>query len=656
MPLPVDVIGGPAQLTWYIGQDENLYAHELQTDCLFKIYEDILVPGPEGPPGPQGEVGPVGPPGPIGPQGGSGPNGPQGPPGIGINMKGTVATAASLPTTGNQPNDCYTALDTGHAWVWDGAQWIDIGKIQGPQGPTGAAGPTGSQGPAGATGPQGPAGPQGADSTVPGPVGPTGPQGPAGATGAQGPAGPKGADSTVPGPAGATGPQGPTGPKGADSTVPGPAGATGPQGPAGTTGAQGPKGDPGATGTAGATGTTGPQGPAGPVGPTAVSTDAGNLAVLGSDQLISVPASTIWSARLRSLNVIGNPNFEIDQANVNAGYGYTGSTPTIVRQSDRWFVYAKTTGAALMSATTITSATTAINVPGTSFGITRGGLQCQVNTTQATLAAGDYFYLQQTVEGSALRELINDNHSISILCQSTLPSFTFAVALRTVTGTAYSLVLPCVTSATPNTPTLITFPNLPIWTSSGTFSLSPGVAGYTFSVCLGAGSSNQAPSTGSWVPGNFVGYAGQQNSFATAGAFTLRFVQHEPGSLCTTLIDKPFTQNYDECLRYYCKSQPYTLKPPGTSAGSATTSWTVFGNNTAWAGGGAFFPKPMATQPTVRIWSNAGALNAVTIFGGSDVAISTVSRTEKNINWISFSAAQTANTGVTGQWDADTGW
>jgi hypothetical protein len=48
MPLPVDTLGGPAQLTWYIGQDDCLYAHELQTDCLFKIVEDIstLVPPP----------------------------------------------------------------------------------------------------------------------------------------------------------------------------------------------------------------------------------------------------------------------------------------------------------------------------------------------------------------------------------------------------------------------------------------------------------------------------------------------------------------------------------------------------------------------------------------------------------------------------------
>jgi hypothetical protein len=50
-------------------------------------------------------------------------------------MKGTVPTSADLPPTGNQPNDAYTALDTGHCWVWNGTKWVDIGPtIQGPAG------------------------------------------------------------------------------------------------------------------------------------------------------------------------------------------------------------------------------------------------------------------------------------------------------------------------------------------------------------------------------------------------------------------------------------------------------------------------------------------------------------------------------------------
>lgn len=99
----------------------------------------------------------------------------------------------------------------------------------------------------------------------------------------------------------ATGPQGPPGPAGADGAdgPQGPQGDTGPQGPAGADGADGPQG---IQGPAGADGTQGPQGPAGadgadgpqgPAGPTAVSTDPGNLVVLGSDSLIYAGAAQI---------------------------------------------------------------------------------------------------------------------------------------------------------------------------------------------------------------------------------------------------------------------------------------------------------------------------------------------------------------------------
>ncbi len=61
------------------------------------------------------------------------------------------------------------------------------------------------------------------------------------------------------------------------------------QGPPGPQGARGPAGPTGATGPTGSTGATGATGPMGPPGPTAVSTDAGNEAELGSDGLIFVP-------------------------------------------------------------------------------------------------------------------------------------------------------------------------------------------------------------------------------------------------------------------------------------------------------------------------------------------------------------------------------
>lgn len=118
------------------------------------------------------------------------------------------------------------------------AQTVDLGKVVGSVGATGAKGATGPQGPKGDTGPQGPKGDTGAKGAT-GAQGPTGPTGPRGATGAQGPQGPKGAT-------GATGPQGPQGAKGATGAA-GAEGATGPTGPRGATGPTGPRGATGPT-------------------------------------------------------------------------------------------------------------------------------------------------------------------------------------------------------------------------------------------------------------------------------------------------------------------------------------------------------------------------------------------------------------------------
>lgn len=121
--------------------------------------------GSGGSPGPPGPQGPAGPEGPAGPQGTQGPAGPQGAAGTGINLKGSVATSSALPATGNTTGDGYITTDTGHLWVWEGGQWVDVGVIVGPAGPQGPAGPAGPQGIQGAVGPTGATGPTGAVGT-----------------------------------------------------------------------------------------------------------------------------------------------------------------------------------------------------------------------------------------------------------------------------------------------------------------------------------------------------------------------------------------------------------------------------------------------------------------------------------------------------------
>lgn len=205
--------------------------------------------GPQGPQGPKGDKGDVGP---VGPQGPRGEKGEQGNDGTSLNILGTKESEADLPLSAEK-NDAY--LINGEMWVFDGTNWNNAGKIQGPQGPQGPVGPQGPKGdpgPQGIKGDPGEKGEQGAQG-LKGDTGPQGEQGPVGPKGEQGDTGARGITFTPvvdskgniswsndgglenPQTVNITGPKGDTGAKG----------DVGPQGEKGETGDAGPKGDKG---------------------------------------------------------------------------------------------------------------------------------------------------------------------------------------------------------------------------------------------------------------------------------------------------------------------------------------------------------------------------------------------------------------------------
>ena len=130
-------------------------------------------PGPQGPKGDAGEIGPQGPkgdtgdPGPQGPKGDRGdpgPQGPQGEPGKGLNIKGTVDSALSLPLSAEN-GDVWNVgtMPPYDLYLYNDGTWTNLGPLQGPvgpQGPKGDTGDVGPQGPKGDTGEDGPLGPK----------------------------------------------------------------------------------------------------------------------------------------------------------------------------------------------------------------------------------------------------------------------------------------------------------------------------------------------------------------------------------------------------------------------------------------------------------------------------------------------------------------
>lgn len=195
--------------------------------------------GPQGVPGPKGDKGDVGPQGPQGIRGPQGEKGEQGNDGTSLNVLGTKESEADLPLSAEK-NDAY--LIDGEMWVFDGTNWNNAGKIQGPQGPVGPQGPRGDPGPQGVKGDPGEKGEQGVQG-LKGDTGSQGEQGPVGPKGEQGDTGARGITFTPvvdskgnmswsndgglenPQTVNITGPQGDTGAKG----------DTGPQGEKGTT-------------------------------------------------------------------------------------------------------------------------------------------------------------------------------------------------------------------------------------------------------------------------------------------------------------------------------------------------------------------------------------------------------------------------------------
>ena len=144
------------------GSPAEVHNAGTQHDAIF----DFVIP--QGERGEQGLAGSQGPQGEQGPQGLRGEQGERGADGTGVRILGTKNSPGELPSPA-QLGDAY--MIDGQLWVWDGAQWVNAGSIQGPQGEQGPQGVEGPQGPRGEQGLQGNAGPQGLQ-------GEQGPQGP----------------------------------------------------------------------------------------------------------------------------------------------------------------------------------------------------------------------------------------------------------------------------------------------------------------------------------------------------------------------------------------------------------------------------------------------------------------------------------------------
>ena len=358
--------------------------------------------------------------------------------------------------------------------------------------------------------------------------------------------------------------------------------------------------------------------------------------------------SEIWLVRQRSFNALGNPTFEVNQP--SPGVTVTAPASGIARYMDRWVYHAPAAPASL----SLAQGSVNVAIPGSNFLISQNTLKVTLLATKASLAATDYLSIYQTVEGPCLRELLNDVHSISLVVRSSVANLLFGVAISDPTGTR-SLTKLCTIPAS-NTWTSITLPNIPIWPAAGAFGLAPGSSGYILNITLAAGTTFTANANDTWQNGNFVGANGQGNFCGQAvnATFEIGFIQHEPGAVCSTPMDKPFGQNYDECLRYFQKTYNYE------TAIAAATAIGVRGFVTLGATGTAFgtnpFHKPMVKTPAIAFYNYAtGAISSVRDSAGADHGGAAVNQPgSSGFSGLSFSPATSGALGVFAHYIADT--
>lgn len=198
---------------FYVQRFEDLRANILAraqelADRISDLEADVsqLVgpPGPQGTQGERGERGERGEQGIQGIQGIQGPPGNDGEDGAGLSVLGSLASESDLPTTGN-PGDGYIVSGDLFVWVASLGNWLNVGRIQGPQGEQGIQGIQGERGLQGERGERGERGEQG----IQGERGEQGIQGERGEQGLQGERGEQG----IQGERGFIGAQGPPGPQ-----------------------------------------------------------------------------------------------------------------------------------------------------------------------------------------------------------------------------------------------------------------------------------------------------------------------------------------------------------------------------------------------------------------------------------------------------------
>jgi hypothetical protein len=269
-------------------------------------------------------------------------------------------------------------------------------------------------------------------------------------------------------------------------------------------------------------------------------------------------------------NRIINGEFRIDQRN-----GGAGTTPVSGTYAcDRW-AYAGS------QASKFTVQAAQANGPAS-----LGFLACLTSVVAAAvaLAAADFFYVYQPIEGTNLEDLCWGTAAakpvtVSFLVYTSIAG-THSGSISNAAGNRAYAFTYNVPSTNTWTPVAVTIPG----DTTGTWNKDNTVGAYLrFSLGCGA---TYLGAAGAWGSTNAVGATGAVQLVTTASAgFSVTGVQLEPGSIATPFERRLFGAEVELCKRYYQRF---------TAAGATAISFISYTSSNN------FYQTPMPVSPTMR--------------------------------------------------------
>lgn len=315
-------------------------------------------------------------------------------------------------------------------------------------------------------------------------------------------------------------------------------------------------------------------------------------------------------------NRIINGGFRIDQRNVGAAQAAiaTGSYMT-----DRWkYAFVAPTAPALIvtaqQSTTVPSAPT----------IWRNSQAITVTQAHGTVAASDYAWVQQNIEGYNVTDLIGQTFALQFWVRSPKTG-THCVALVNSGGDRSYVMEYSVSSANTWQQVLLTVPGG--LTTAGTWSYTTGL-GLVVRFTLMAGSNFQTTAN-AWNTTSGVGAAAtsaQVNVCDSTSSFYLTGVQLYLGTSCPAYEERSFTTEVSLCQRYYQKSYGLTSAPGALTSSNTLAAGAIAA--TSQPGLQRLFQTLMRSAPTMNFYSGTtGASGNVRNSSTSaDVAVSSVAQ------------------------------